>query len=109
MKAKTTTLPPLPATVFSIHGPVEVRVVDDLRDPETPFGQLFGYYDAFTRQISVRAGMHPTTAWLTLWHERTHMDIADTGVVMTLDQEESVCNSVAAARVAEMLAGRTPT
>lgn len=109
MRAKPAqALPPLPASVFSLHGPLEVRLVENLRDPEPPHEQLFGFYNAFTRTISVRLGMHPTTMWLTLFHEQTHADIAEIGVALTNDQEEAVCNAIAAARVAEMLSGRTP-
>lgn len=108
MKTKTHDLPPLPSSVFSMFGPVTVRVVDNLCDPQPPHEPLFGYYHAFDRVIEVRAGMHPTAAWLTLWHERTHMELAEIGVVLSTDQEEAVCNAIAAARVAEMLSGRKP-
>lgn len=81
-----------------------MELVDDLRDPEDPTARLFGYWNAFTRVISVRAGMHPTTAWLTLIHEQTHADLSDIGVKLSEEQEESVCNAIASARVAEMLA-----
>lgn len=99
-------LPPLPTTVFSTHGEIAVQLVDDLRDPENVNERLFGYWDAFARVISVRAGMHPTTMWLTLIHEQTHADLSEIGIKLTEDQEESVCNAIASARVAEMLSSR---
>lgn len=97
-------LPPLPATVFSTHGEIAVQLVEDLRDPEDPTERLFGYWNAFARVISVRSGMHPTTMWLTLIHEQTHADLSEIGIKLTEDQEEAVCNAIASARVAEMLA-----
>ena len=97
-------LPALPTTVFSTHGPLTVELVEDLRDPENSADRLFGYWNAFTRTISVRAGMHPTTAWLTLIHEQTHADLGEIGVKLSEEQEEAVCNAIASARVAEMLA-----
>ena len=98
------TLPPLPATVFSTHGEITVELVEDLRDPEDPTSRLFGYWNAFTRVISIRAGMHPTTMWLTLIHEQTHADLGEIGIKLSEDQEEAVANAIASARVAEMLA-----
>lgn len=101
---KRPTLPPLPATVFSTHGEITVQIVEDLRDPDDATSRLFGYWNAFARVISVRADMHPTAAWLTLLHEQAHADLSEIGVKLTEDQEEAVCNAIASARVAEMLA-----
>ena len=105
-RKKSPPLPPLPASVFSVHGPIEVRVIDDLRDPADATERLFGYWDAFARVISVRAGMHPTAMWLTLLHEATHADLSEIGVKLTEDQEEAVCERIASARLAAMLAER---
>ena len=96
-------LPPLPSSVFSIHGPIPVEIVEDLRDPEPPHDKLFGFFDPFRRLIQIRAGLHHTAAWLTLWHERSHADIAEVGIQISTDQEEAIVNAIAAARVAEML------
>ena len=97
-------LPPIPASVFSIHGPITVEIVEDLRDPEPPHEKLFGLFDGFARVIKLRAGMHHTALWLTLEHERAHADIAEIGIQVSTDQEEAIVNAIAAARVAEMLA-----
>lgn len=105
---KAAPLPPLPDTVFTTCGPVAVKIVDDLRDPEDPDCHLFGYWNAFDRVICIRAGMHPTAMHLTLWHERTHCDLSEIGVKLSDDQEEAVCNAVANARVAELLATLSP-
>lgn len=97
------TLPPIPETVFHALGPIPVEAVEDLRDVET--GEtLFGYWDPYKRVIYLRAGMHPVTAWATLWHERTHAELNDIGVKLRTDQEEAICEAVARARVAELLA-----
>jgi hypothetical protein len=94
-------LPALPAEVWSPYGPVPVLQVDDLDED----GRLcFGLWNPLERTISIRAGMKIEVAWLTLWHERTHMDLQEIGVEMSEDQIEAICNRIAEARVQEMLA-----
>jgi hypothetical protein len=104
-RTKPAALPPLPSSVMTTHGPVAVILVENLCDPADPTEKLFGYWDPFTRVISLRAGMHPTAMWLTLWHEKAHADLGDVGVKLSEEIEESVCNAVAAGRFAEMRAG----
>ena len=102
-KRKAKTLPPLPASVLTAHGVVEVQIVDDLRDPDDASKVLFGYWDAFKRVILIRADLHPTAAWLTLFHEKTHADLSEVGVKLAEEHEEVVANAIAAARLAELL------
>lgn len=97
-------LPPLPSSVITPHGEVAVVVVEDLRDPDEPSKPLFGYWDGFKRVISIRAGMHPTAAWLTLFHEKTHADLSEIGVSVPTELEEVIANAIAAARLAELRA-----
>lgn len=96
------TLPPLPATVFSHHGPIPVLIVEDLADDEG--APVFGLWDPMARTISIRAGMSPVMQRLTLEHERTHADLVHLGVTLSEDQAESICNAIASVRVAELLA-----
>lgn len=98
------TLPPLPTSVWSVFGPVPVTVVPDLRDEKD--GILFGRVLYFTRRIEIRAEMSLVTQWQTLEHERVHLALFDAGARLSLtnEQEEAVCDSLATARVAEMLA-----
>ena len=100
---KVKALPPLPDSVVTAHGPVVVRIVDDLRDPDEPGKRLFGYWDAFARTIQVRAGLHPTAAWLTLFHEQTHADLSEIGITLPEEHEEVIANAIAAARLAALL------
>ena len=102
--AKTKPLPPLPSEVFTINGPVPVLVVEDLRAPGDPTEPLFGFWDPFARTISIRKGLHPTAAWLTLYHEAAHAHLSEIGVKLTEDQEEAVVNAIAAVRYAELVA-----
>lgn len=102
-RAKKPALPPIPSSVFSEFGPITVLIVEDLRAPDDPNERLFGYWDAFTRTISVRAGMHPVASWLTLLHEKAHAELGEVGVKLSEDQEEAACNALARARLAEML------
>lgn len=96
------TLPPIPPTLFSVYGPIPVEVVEDLSDPQT--GEpIFGWWDSFSRVIKIRAHLHPAAALSTLYHEQTHAWLADVGVKLSTNQEESIANAVAAARLAELL------
>jgi hypothetical protein len=103
-RKKPLALPPLPSSVLTAHGPVAVLIVEDLRDPADATDKLFGYWDPFARVISIRAGLHPTAAWLTLFHERTHADLSEVGIKLAEETEEVICNALAAARLAELWA-----
>jgi hypothetical protein len=103
-RQKAPPFPPIPCEVYSAFGPIVVELVEDLRAPEDPTERLFGYWNPFTRVISIRANLHPAAAWLTLHHEKTHADLSEIGVTLSTDQEEAVCNAIAQARVSEMLA-----
>ena len=107
-KERIAPLPPIPRAVLSTHGMIPVTLVDDLRDPET--GEtLFGFWNAYTRTISIRAALDPTAAWLTLLHELTHADLGEIGVKLSDDQEEAICCALAAARFAALrLRGTLP-
>lgn len=95
-------LPPIPKTVHSLLGPVPVKIVADLRDPQGR--QLFGKWDSEKREISLDDKMCLTTAWSTLWHERVHVMLSDAGVRLKPNKAEDVCNAVALALTADMLA-----
>lgn len=103
-KKKSAPLPPLPTSVLTTHGEVAVIIVPDLRDPDDTTKPLYGYWDCFARTISIRAGMHPTASWLTLFHEKTHADLSEIGVALAEEMEEVICNAIAAARLAELRA-----
>lgn len=98
-------LPPLPSSVFSLHGPVPVVLTDDpaILDPGD-----FGAWNAHARIIYVRCGMHPTALWLTLFHEQTHCDLSDIDFAIADDALEAICNAIAAARLAALRAGVFP-
>jgi hypothetical protein len=103
-RVKAVPLPPLPATVFSIHGPVPVVLTDDpkILDPGD-----FGAWNAHDRVIYIRCGMHPTASWLTLFHEQCHSDLSDIDFAIEHTTLEAVCNCIAAARLAALRAGAT--
>lgn len=100
------TLPPLPASLFSVYGPIPVEIVEDLKDVDTG-DTLFGYWDSYKRIIYIRAGLHPAAAWQTLYHELAHAWLLDIGVKLSYNQEEAVVGAVASARLAELLASLT--
>lgn len=99
---KAPPLPPLPSSVFSVHGPVPVILTDDptILDPGD-----FGAWNAHDRIIYVRCGMHPTASWLTLLHEICHADLSDIDFAIADDALEAICNAIAAARLAAIRAG----
>lgn len=94
--------PKLPRTIFHPMGAIPVILVADLKDEDGK--DVFGLWDAFTREIRIRSNMRPVNQWSTLWHERTHAELSEIGIALSTDQEECVCNAIANARVAEMLA-----
>src|SRR5690242_1553500 len=100
----TPVLPPLPATAYHPHGPIPVLLVEDLRAPDDPNERLYGYWNAFQRTITIRSDLHPVMAWGTFYHELTHAYLSDIGVKLSEEHEEAVCEAIARARVAELLA-----
>lgn len=97
-------LPPLPTRVHSALGPIPVELVKELKDDDGT--SLMGKWIPDRRAIQIRAAMHRTAEWHTLFHERTHVALWDAG--FTQDQAanrviEHVCDAIATARVAEML------
>lgn len=105
MAAPARVLPKLPKAAWTIYGEVPIRLVPHLIVDGEP---CFGSYDGLTREILIRENMPLVNQWRTLFHERTHLDCEDIGVVTSYDQIEAICNAVAAARMAEMLHSPTP-
>ena len=103
-RAKKVALPPIPATAFTVHGAVPVKMTDDptILDPGD-----FGCWNAHDRIIYIRCGMSPTSMWLTLFHEITHADLSDIDFAIEHDALEAICNAIASARFAALRAGVT--
>lgn len=95
-------LPKLPRFVYHPMGNLPVILVKDLKDEDGK--DVFGLWDPFVREIRIRSNMLRVNQWSTLFHERTHADLADIGIVLSTDQEEAICNAIANCRVQEMLA-----
>lgn len=87
--------PEIPSTIGAPLGPVPVVMVDQLED-------CLGLWYRTERRIELLNGMAPVQAWWTLWHEWTHAVLDDLSVTLESEQEEAVCNAIAAARVMEM-------
>ena len=96
------TLPPIPDSVPSQLGPIPVTFVAELeaRDEEL----CFGLWDTLTRTIKIRDGLPINVQWQVLIHEQVHQILFDAGVKLDEALEEIVCDCLASARVAEMLA-----
>ena len=105
--AKRLVLPPLPDAVATQLGPVPVRVVKKLRYKKDGKKQrLFGRYCAIERVIEISAEAVPVMQWQTLFHEMVHVALGDVGLnnVISDEQVEVICDTLATARVVEMLA-----
>lgn len=101
IRTKKVALPPIPATVPSVVGPVPLRNVKDLRDKRD--NACFGIWRSTERDVRLEADMALTTAWLTYWHEWSHIVFWDAGIELEKTLEERIANALAAARVREML------
>lgn len=99
-------LPPIPASVPSALGPVRVSWVDSLADES---GQrLWGAFAPATRTIYLNTLVRENraAALQVLFHERCHVRLHDSGLrnVIPADVAQVLCDAVASAEVAEILA-----
>lgn len=111
-------LPPLPSVVHTALGPVPVRIVKDLTQkaeqegdkPDQPGQTLLGRAIYRQRTLEIDADMDLVVQWSTLYHEMAHMALFDVGAAhgLTHAQEEAICDAIAHARMAEMLATVSP-
>ena len=83
---------PLPKDVFSPFGPLKVRPLDD------PDEAVFGKFLYDQREVQLRKSACAETQWNTVLHEMTHIALWDSGAhaQLTEEQEEAVCDAVAA-------------
>lgn len=100
-------LPPIPASVPSLVGPVPVVLVDSLTDEAgTP---MMGGYSPLRRTIYLnRAVTDPTMRAVVLEHERCHADMIAVGLHNVLDSKvaQAVCDWIALREVRRLLAPR---
>lgn len=93
-------LPPLPTTIFSVLGPIEIHVVPNL----VCDGQkVIGCYSGAQRMLAIRDSLPLITGWRVLEHERLHVINRDAGIPYTPDEERQA-EAISMYRVAEMLA-----
>ncbi len=95
-------LPPLPAYLETPVGNIPVGKVDSLVEKKGAIGMS----DYLQRIILLDSRQSLNTAWLTLEHERVHFIFFDAGIYMDKKLEEIIADTIAAARVAEMLRAR---
>lgn len=95
--------PKIPATVFSVLGPVPVTRVESLPDREGKPTEDLGEWDGKLRRIAVRSDMAPVAALQTLYHEKVHMWLWDAGVDLPEQYVEGVCDVIGSALAAEKL------
>ena len=106
MKRKT--LPPIPATLPSILGPVPVARVAGLRNASGE--ECLGIWRGDERDVRLRtdAEMALTQAWQTYWHEWAHIVLSDGAVHPELTEAmiERICDAFGNARTRELLDAR---
>lgn len=100
-------LPALPKEVYSTLGSVPVERPDSLAAEGQPEENM-GDVNFLTRIIRISTKLSPAAAWHTLEHERVHLALWDAGVVLSHETEELICDVIATARVAEMVARLSP-
>lgn len=95
-------IPALPVSVYSVVGPVPVELVKGLRAADGE--DCFGLWLPDERRIKINADADPIVQWLSLWHEWVHAQLWHAGVSLPKKPEEAVCNTIAAALAAMLLA-----
>ena len=88
---------PAPQSVPGILGPVGVLYLDD---PVVDGDSVFGAFSPDERRIVLDRQMVGMFRRAMLAHERCHSALSDYGVVLSSEQEEHVCNAMAALEVA---------
>jgi hypothetical protein len=94
-------LPPIPATVHSMLGPIPVLILPDLGEMDDH--KVFGLWVPEERCIKLLDGMHPLTTFVTLWHERVHVACWDAGIALSHEDEERVADALSTFIVADLL------
>jgi hypothetical protein len=92
-------LPPIPKSIPFPTGRVTVKRVKGLMEREKAYGMFFWH----KREILLDAELELHAAHLTLEHEKVHVVLMDAGINLDEVTEERLCDTLAAARVAEML------
>ena len=90
----------VPKWVYAPAGPVEVRVVKGLTDPDLG-GRCFGLWDPEKRLIFLEAMLSDKSARQFLYHEQFHAWLDDLGVLLPNSTIERLCDGYALARMGE--------
>ena len=101
MPDRPQTTPSIPTTVRSIMGPVGVSMIEEVGDDNN-----CGDWSHEKREIRIRESLPDAVIWHTLYHEKMHMILEDSGVAQMLTKklEEAICDAYATYSVAT----RTP-
>lgn len=102
MATKPIRWPQIPKRVMGAGGPITVRLakIAALEDGESCWGT---WHDE-TRTVTICRRAPITHQWRTLFHELVHAALHDAGVrhLLTDDAEETLCECISTARMAEM-------
>lgn len=99
-------LPPLPTYVFTALGEVPVTLVESIPDLHGKPSHDLGYCDYHKRFILIRGDLNPATMWHTLAHETFHFVIFDSGIRLSHNMEEMLCDAYATHFFQEMVTRR---
>jgi hypothetical protein len=93
----------IPNAVWSALGPVVVQGEAGMHKAEKD--PAFGDWQAISRTIRIDTDACAATQIATLFHEMCHVALWDAGVVVTDEQEESICDAIGTYFGAAMLNG----
>ncbi len=93
--------PPLPSEIDAPAGRVIIELVENLGD--TKDETVMGHFDMLTRTIRIKKKMARERQHFTLFHEKVHLWLADSGLQNGLngDMEEAICDAVASGLMRE--------
>jgi Zn-dependent peptidase ImmA (M78 family) len=103
MLTRTVSLPTLPRVVQGAGGPIRVRLVKVAAlEDKVP---CWGVWEPERRLVKIDRAAPKAHQWRILYHELTHAALHDAGLshLLTDDAEESLCDAMATARMAELL------
>lgn len=94
--------PPLPAS-FMAPGGVVAIVVKPAGTVRTEKDDAWGTWEPHTRTVEIDGGAPLRHQWRTLFHEMAHAALDDAGAchLFTDDQQETICDALATARMRE--------
>lgn len=98
--------PPLPRIVGGSRGPITVRIVRRVTGEKGE--ACWGTWEQGRRTVRIERGARREHQWAVLFHELVHAAVDDAGLchLLSEDAQETLCDAVATARMAELRGAR---